>query len=174
MSSRQSGLTLVESAITVAVIAISATIALPPLQAFVERQRSTATLHRLVADMSLARSRAVVQRKQVVVCPRGLALECAADGDWGRGWLVFTDPDGNRQPDDETDVLRVADGPGGGHLRVTSSRPFLRYQVDGRSAHSNLTVHVCAEDALAGQVIVNNHGRARSSRPARPAPCPRG
>src|SRR5690606_6300259 len=134
MDRRQSGLTLIESSVAVAVIAITSAIAFPPLQDLVQRQRSTSTMHRLVADMALARSRAVVQRQQVVVCPRGSGLPCAGQGAWSQGWLVFLDRDGNRQPDGEADVLRVSDLPGAARLSVTSSRPFLRYQVDGRSA----------------------------------------
>jgi len=167
-----SGMTLVETAITLAVATIVAAVALPPLRSFVEHQRGIGVMQRLVADMALARSRAVVQRQQVVVCPRGPALDCSKDADWTRGWLVFTDPDGNRQPDAESDLLRVADAPGpASRLRISSSRSYLRYQSDGRSAHSNLTVRVCVGDSLAGAVVVNNHGRARSTRQDRSAAC---
>src|SRR5690606_34022008 len=124
MDRHQSGLTLIEFSVAVAVVAVTSAIAFPPLQDLVQRQRGTSTMHRLVADMALARSRAVVTRQQVVVCPRAAELRCADHGDRNQGWLVFLDGDGNRQPDQATEVLRVADAPGGGTgLNVTSSRP---------------------------------------------------
>ncbi|WP_158636491.1 GspH/FimT family pseudopilin [Luteimonas marina] len=175
MNRKDTGFTLIEAMIVLSIAAMLLTVGLPAFASAMQRHRVTATLHLLAADMAMARGSAVVQGKQVVVCPRTESNRCGAASDWGRGWLVFTDADGNRQPDIAADILRSADAPGrGGRLSVISSRPFLRYQVDGRSAHSNLTVHVCADGQLAGQVVVNNHGRARTSRPKSPAACPGG
>lgn len=174
MIRKDAGFTLIEALIVMSIIAMICTVGLPSFASALQRNRVTMTLHLLSADMAMARSSAVVKRKQVVVCPRGPGDLCTSSHDWSRGWLVFTDGDGNRQPDAQADILRATDAPArSSSLFVTSSRPFLRYQVDGRSAHSNLTVHVCSDGALAGQVVVNNHGRARTSRPKSAVPCPR-
>ncbi len=175
MNRKDAGFTLIEAMIVLSIIAMTVTVGLPSFASALERNRVTLTLHQLAADMAMARSSAVVRRQQIVLCPRAADGRCSAASDWSRGWLVFADADGNRQPDTAADILRATDAPArGGAFSVTSSRPFLRYQVDGRSAHSNLTVHVCADGRLAGQVVVNNHGRARTSRPKSAAACPRG
>ena len=77
-------------------------------------------------------------------------------------------------PIPEQDLLRSEDAPaaGDGGLRIVSSRPLLRYQPDGRSANSNLTVHVCVDGRISGQVIVNNLGRVRTSYQKAGSPCP--
>jgi len=174
MDRKDAGFTLVEALATLAVAALTLTIALPTFNEVVQRNRTTAVLHQLRADMAMARTSAIVQRRQVVVCPTAGDQRCSDRADWSRGWLVFTDADGNRQPDAPADVLRITDAPAGaGRWSVPSSRHFLRYQVDGRSAHSNLTVHVCSAGLLRGQVVVNNHGRARTARPKRETACPR-
>lgn len=174
MHCKHRGFTVIEAVIVLAIIAMLAAVGWPAFASTLERNRVTATLHLLTADMAMARSTAVVRRRQVVVCPHAGADRCVADGDWSLGWLVFIDADGNRQPDQPADLLRTTNAPGGGSgLSTTSSRPFLRYQIDGRSAHSNLTVHVCARGEFAGQVVVNNHGRARTHRPGSPTACPR-
>ncbi len=174
MDRKEAGFTLVEALTALAVTALTLTVALPTFNDVVRRNRTTATLHQLSADMAMARTSAIIQRRQVVVCPRAGDRRCSDRADWSEGWLVFTDADGNRQPDAAADVLRITDAPAGaGRLFLPSSRHFLRYQVDGRSAHSNLTVHVCSSGTLQGQVVVNNHGRARTSRPKRETACPR-
>ena len=173
MDRKDAGFTLVEALATLAVAAFTLTVALPTFNGVVQRNRTTATLHQLSADMAMARTSAIVQRRQVVVCPKAGDQRCSDHADWSHGRLVFTDADGNRQPDAAADVLRITDGPaGGGRMYLPSSRPFLRYQVDGRSAHSNLTVHVCSTGLLQGQVVVNNHGRVRTARPKREKACP--
>ena len=99
---------------------------------------------------------------------------CRGDADWSHGWIVFADPDGNRKPDVDSDLLRVSDPPSGAGrtLRLGATRNFVRYQRDGRSAGTNLTVRVCRGGTLNGEVVVNNLGRVRSVRPLTPRPCP--
>ena len=122
----------------------------------------------------MARSTAIMRRAQVVVCPRTEDFQCRDDRDWSQGWIVFTDDDGNRQPDEEAHILRATDPPAHRGLAIDSTRRFLRYQRDGRSAHSNQTVRVCSGERLAGTVVVNNLGRVRSARPNAATPCPHG
>jgi type IV fimbrial biogenesis protein FimT len=174
MDERNRGFSLVEAMIVLAVAALVLLLGVPAFAAAMERNRTALALHLLMADMAMARSTAVVRGQQVVVCPRSVPDRCDTTSDWSGGWLVFLDPDGDRQPGGRSDVLRASDPPTGRGFALRSSRPFLRYQKDGRSAHSNLTVNVCRHGEVAGQVVVNNHGRARSVRPATSLPCPGG
>lgn len=169
------GFTLIELMTVLAIVAIGLTMGLPAFGNALQRNRTQTTMHLLSADMAMARGSAIMRRSAVVVCPRTSGGGCGADSDWSEGWIVFTDRDGNRIPDLAADVLRSEDAPAGGNsaLRLVSSRPFLRYQPDGRSANSNLTVHVCTDDKVSGQVIVNNLGRVRTSYQKAGTPCPR-
>jgi type IV fimbrial biogenesis protein FimT len=171
---RSRGFSVIETMLVLSLVGISVTLGLPALQGAMERNRVTLALHLLAADMAMARSSAVVRGRQVVVCPRRAADRCGEADEWTSGWLVFVDADGDRQPASVDDVLRATDAPAtaGNGFALWSSRPYLRYQTDGRSAHSNLTVHVCVRDEVQGQVVVNNHGRARTVRPKAGSACP--
>ena len=171
MNRKEAGFTLIELVITMAILSILLSLALPSFQGVLARQRVSSAIHLLSTDMAMARSTAVMRREAVVVCPLGADGTCGTDSDWGAGWMVFRDPDGNREPDEQSRILRLTDAPASGRLTLSSTRGFLRYQPDGRAAHSNLTVRVCADGLLAGKVVVNNLGRVRSERP-RPAVCP--
>lgn len=174
MPRTDAGFTLIEAMVTVSIAALLLTLGLPAFADALERQRLATTLHLLTADMAIARSSSIMRREQVVICPGRADSGCSGDRDWSRGWLVFRDPDGNRQPDAAGDILRATDAPAGGadRLRLTSTRPWLRYQANGMAAHSNLSVNACSGGQLRGKVVVNRLGRTRSERPKRDTPCP--
>lgn len=175
MPRRPAGFTLIELAATTAILALLAGVALPPMQAFVERQRASSATSSLIVQMQLARLSAIERNRRTVLCPSSDGTTCAAGTDWSQGWLLFVDEDGNRRPDAADEILRVEQAPTSGHLRITSSagRQQLRYLPDGTSAGANLTLSICSEEGgLLTRVIVNNAGRPRSERPMAPAPCP--
>ena len=171
---RTRGVTLIELVTTLAIVVILSTFGLTAFADALARQRVQTALHLISADLAMARNTAIMRRNQVVACPGDALLGCRSDADWSRGWIVFTDPDGNRQPNAEGNLIRVADAPSGApaSIRLASTRTFVRYQRDGRSAGTNLTINVCHKDRFAGQVVVNNLGRVRSAQPKREAACP--
>lgn len=171
---RSSGFTLVETMIVVAILAVLLAVGLPGFADTLARHRVRTAMHLVSTDLAMARSTAIMRRAHVVACPGTQAAGCNGDADWSHGWIVFADPDGNRRPDAPDDLLRVSDAPTGrgGSLRMGATRNFVRYQRDGRSAGTNLTVRFCTGQALSGEVVVSNLGRVRTVRPARPTACP--
>lgn len=176
MDGKVAGFTLIEAIFVLAITTITLAIGFPAFGIALQRQRVATTMHLLSADMAIARSTALMRRANVVVCPRNTASGCSSARDWSRGWLVFHDPDGNERPDAPADILRATAAPAGDAavLYLPSSRRYLRYQPDGRSAGTNLSVHVCAEGAHLGSVVVNNLGRIRSQREVSGTRCPYG
>ena len=172
MTRKEAGLTLIELLTTLTIAAITLTVGVPAFSGTLERTRVATAMHQVSADLAMARSAAIMRRAQVVVCPRTSDFRCRDDSDWSHGWIVFTDDDGNRQPDDDAHIVRVTDPPSHRSLAIDSTRRFLRYQRDGRSAHSNQTVRVCSGERLVGTVVVNTLGRVRSARPGPETPCP--
>ncbi|RZA29687.1 MAG: pilus assembly protein [Lysobacteraceae bacterium] len=170
---RAAGFSLLEAVVTLAISSILLVVGVPSYQGLVERQRASSAMHLLTAHMASARITAITYRIPTVVCPSNLAGGCRGDGDWSAGWLMFFDADGNRQPDALADILRDEGAPIHPSLRILSSRgrPQLRYLPDGRSSGSNLSVRLCRQDKLLGQVIVNNVGRIRSETASGSRPC---
>jgi type IV fimbrial biogenesis protein FimT len=171
MHRKDAGFTLIEALVVLAVVSLLVTIALPAFQGSLLRTRAIGTMHLLSTDLAVARSAAIQRRQAVIACPRATDNRCSEVGDWSGGWVVFMDPDGNRQPDRPGEILRVSQA--SGTLRLPSSRRFVRYQADGRSAGTNLTIHVCSRHGLLGDVVVNNLGRVRTAKPTRETACPR-
>ena len=170
------GFSLVESAAVVAVVAIACGLALPSLQGALQRQRVATAMHLVSAQLAQARNTAITRRTPVTLCPSRGDARCLGGSDWSAGWLLYRDPARADQPGAAADVLLDVRRPLHPSIRVVSSagRRHVRYQPDGRSGGSNLTLHVCADGMLRGEVIVNNAGRARTQRPAAPEACPDG
>lgn len=80
MKNRSRGFTLLELMVTVAVLAILTTIAIPNYQRFVADSRMTAQANDLLTALHLARSEAVKRNAPVSVNAMG--------GDWVNGWQV--------------------------------------------------------------------------------------
>ena len=171
---RTSGYTLVETLTVVAILAVLLAVGVPGFADTLARHRVRTAMHLVSSDLAMARSSAIMRRAQVVACPGTRAAGCRGDADWSQGWIVFADPDGNRRPDVSGDMLRISDAPAGSGsgLRVSATRNFIRYQRDGRSAGTNLTVRFCTGQMLSGEIVVSNLGRVRSVRPARATACP--
>ncbi|WP_269790698.1 GspH/FimT family pseudopilin [Stenotrophomonas sp. Iso1] len=168
------GFTLIELVVCLAVFALLAAIAAPPLSALLERHRAIAAEHALIHHLQLARMTAVTHRKPAVLCPSLDGRSCSGGNDWSIGWLVFVDRAGKRTPEDPADIVRNDIHPTSSTLRLVSTRgrSNIRYQPDGRSAGSNLTISICSkEGTILAQVIVNNAGRPRSQRPKTPQSC---
>lgn len=169
------GFTLVEALVALGVAAICATVGVPALRDFAQTQRASSAMQRLDTQIASARMAAVTHGKATVLCPSMDARNCAAGRDWSRGWLTFFDPDGNRRPDERSDILHVDQSSHTGKLVIgtSSGRAYLRFRPDGTSPGTNLSFRFCgATTGLLGSLIVNNAGRARTERPLTPSACP--
>jgi type IV fimbrial biogenesis protein FimT len=175
MNRKDAGFTLIEAVVVLAVATILVATAIPAFGGLVERQRASNAMTSLTTQMAQARMAAITYRRPAILCPSLDGLACHPGGDWSMGWMLFLDRNNDRRPDDADALLRVDLAPRSRHLRLpgTRGRPYLRYLPDGRSAGTNLTIHVCNRQGLRlGTVIVNNAGRARTERPGQPMPCP--
>ena len=169
-----SGFSLVESMIVVAILAILAGLALPGFQDLLRRQRTAAAMHLLSTELALARNTAISRRTPVTLCPSRGDGRCRSDPDWSEGWLLYRDPNRSTQPTSPDDILRETRQPLHASMQAhsTAGRVRIRYQPDGRSGGSNVTLRICSGGMLHGEVVVNNAGRPRNRRLPGTAPCP--
>ena len=176
MRPRHHGFTLVELLATLGVLSIVAGIGTPAMAGLLHHMHANAEIGVLTADLAAARMRSVAHARPVVACPSRTFAGCTGDTDWQTGWMTFEDRNRNRRFDGDDILLSVHQTRYRGILAVrsTAGRTLVRYQPDGFSAGSNLTVSFCLAETLYAQVIVNNAGRARTERPRTRTTCPAG
>jgi type IV fimbrial biogenesis protein FimT len=161
---RQAGFSLIDQIMTIAILAVLTGISLPPLSGLVRRQRLQSAQFEYLAAMQYARGVAVSEGVRTIVCPSHDGRHCDKGTDWGSGWLVGRDRDGDGQPDGEPLRTGLAMD---ASLTVlgSASRPRVRFQSSGSAAGSDLTLLFCLRDdpTHALTVVVSNPGRVRGA-----------
>ncbi|MBB3185468.1 type IV fimbrial biogenesis protein FimT [Halomonas fontilapidosi] len=159
--SRQHGLTLIELLVTIAVIAIMATVGLPNFQQFTARNEVAAEVMRIRTALALARNTAVTRRTTISVCssPGPDHDSCTFD-DWSNPWVIV---EGEASGGDLTgdSLLRVLDDPTRTVSFNRDDRP-VRFSPLGRSSGYNGTFSICHVYNETAAVILSNMGRVRT------------
>ncbi len=93
----QSGLSLLEVVIAVAVAGLLLSLAVPSFQAMQARRAVAAAIATFESDFALARSEAIRQGHSVTICSSSTAGQCLADAtsgddDWTTGWIIYAQP----------------------------------------------------------------------------------
>ena len=109
------GVTLAELLVTIAILGIVATVALPSIASFVAGQRTKTTAYDLFAAFMLARSEAVKRNADVVI---GAAT---ANTSWTGGWTITVGS------------TTIATQPAINAITITGTSSALTYRYNGRT-----------------------------------------
>lgn len=167
----QSGMTLLELLVVLAVSAILLTIGIPSFASLIHSSHVTSATNELVGSLHLARAEAIKRGGRIVICPSATGVVCSG-GDWHQGWVMFHDQNNDAALDaSEIVVLRRRAMPAG--YRLTGNLPVSRYvsYTPTGSAKSTSgawqfgTLTVCRESrerVEARQIVIGSTGRPRT------------
>jgi len=165
---RESGFTVVELLITVAVCAILLTMAGPTFSAVVHKNRISAASNQLYVSLYAARGEALKRRSAVRVCPSANSTSCRNDGDWSDGWLIFEDANANNAPD-AAEIIQLVDGfEGDINMQVSTALfGYVQFQPTGVAVGNGGNTgefRLCHADsnALSRVVNISASGRVNS------------
>jgi len=127
----QRGYTLGELLTTMGVMGILSAVAIPGMQSMVNNNRRVTMTNDLSYTMHVARSEAITRNQQITVCPSTNQLTCNGD-DWSDGWIVFTDIDQSRAPNDDEQVLLTNKGTDGVDVYTAVFDGSFTYRPNGR------------------------------------------
>lgn len=144
-SGAQSGVTLIELVVAVAVLAILVSIAVPSFREVALNNRASNITNDLLADLSTARSEAVKLA--------GRAAVLASGDTWADGWDVFVDDNGNGVRDDDEELIKTVEDINAGR---SENNRFVVHAVEGAVSGSTVT-DVLAFGAM-GQLVTPDGG----------------
>lgn len=173
MNRKTRGFTIVELMIAIVILGILMGIGVPSFQATVKNNRMTSNLNAFITSLNQARSEAVKQNLEVMVCPSTDGSTCDASGNWENGWVVFVDRDndgtidgGNACDSSATDdcILTVQSALSD-EITLRSSGSSISYFGSGASDGAE-TFTICDSRGadLAKAVVVSSTGRPRTSK----------
>lgn len=168
----QTGFTLVELMVTIAVMAVVLSIAVPSYQNLVIGGRLTAGANDLVVALNLARHEALRRGQRVSVCPSSDGNDCAASGGWEQGYIVFSDSGTTGSVDGTDTVIRRQPGLASGYTAAGNGNvdTYVSFTSSGiprlaSNAFQAGTISLCApgSSGLSRAVVLSKMGRVQAS-----------
>ncbi|MEW9573798.1 GspH/FimT family pseudopilin [Rhodanobacter sp. Si-c] len=161
---RQSGVTLIEQIMLVAILGVLAAIATPSLTQLFRRNQVQLAQTEFIAALQHTRSTAAFSGRPTLLCPSRDGAQCSGETRWESGWLIGHDTARKGQPD--AAPLRTGPGYTGVTILGDSGRRFVRFQNDGSASGMTNTLRICRR----GQpdqtlvVVISNSGRIRGAK----------
>ena len=172
--SRVAGFTLVESLAVVGIIAILLAVGIPSYRSMRATTRVSTEVNGLLGDLQFARSEALKQGQTVTACVSVAGASCSTSNLWQKGWIIFSDSNGNAAVDSGETVLRVQKALTEGDVITAGTQSNISFNRDGfalnlpvagllftlRDPGNNKTITRCLAIAVSGMMTTQNNTTA--------------
>ena len=136
------GFTLYELLLTVALIAILASISVPSFSATLARAHQASELNSLFHAIHLARKESIRRRQVMTVCASSDGQSCLDDRDWSSGWILFNNRDRDSPPQVDAGESVILSHTVDDSVRITANRRAFTLRATFRRA-TNGTLVAC-------------------------------
>ncbi|MEE9358332.1 MAG: GspH/FimT family pseudopilin [Sedimenticolaceae bacterium] len=177
MQGSNSGFTLIELIITLAVAAVVLTLAAPALRDTLIRNRVATEINSLAATLNQGRSEAIKRGRSVTLCSSSNGTSCCSSSNgtscaknWQNGWILFEDSnaDGTFDSSDET-AIKVSSGFTSSdtlaYAASTATSSYVRFKSNGFSKEAG-SFKLCESGSAvkyARALYISTTGRIRLS-----------
>lgn len=120
------GLTLIESAVALAILSIVVAMALPTWRGWIARQELALRAQTLSSALTRARTEAIRRGFRVNLCKSADGSTCAEEGNWSPGWILHVDAAALGHPPDGEPPIAF-DPPSGAPILVEGNTPVDDY-----------------------------------------------
>lgn len=130
---RNSGFTVIEVLVVVAILGVLAALAAPSFRPIIEKWRVQQAVESMRSTLYYARSEAIKRGGRITVLKNTLTSECpqaSTSQEWSCGWIVFIDTNdsGTRQATEE--ILKTFATPTGINVMNSAASAQTRFKVD--------------------------------------------
>lgn len=152
----QSAFTLIETLISLSILAILLAIFLPAARNFIHRTQDEILQGQLLQAIEQAKSEAQARHVSIGLCK---------NGEWNRGQLIFLDENADgviRNSEQIISVVQASSQHGKIYWRAFPKyRDYLSFLPAGLTRSDNATFWHCHETSAIWAIIINKSGRAR-------------
>lgn len=153
MLKQQTGVTLTELLVVIALLATLTLLGLPSWNEFIEKNRSQAILHSLERSLQQARSIAVTQRTRIEIC--GISSQQQCQDSWQQGWLLRLENNAN-------EIIQITElNPSEIKLMWSGFQKRIVFHATGISSTANGRFVACRKQRVDWQLVLNRQGRLR-------------
>lgn len=168
-----SGLTIVELLVALAIAGLLAALAVPAFHDWLGAYELANHTRHLAESLTRARTEAIRRGYRVNLCKSPDRVQCADQGSWEAGFVMYVDVNHDGRVDAGEPVLGV-EGPAPPGITITANRPLDDYVSYTSIGHARMlngalqmgTFTLCRHGQRAQHVVLANGGRVRTERTA--------